>query len=169
MTTMLKSNERGQALIEFALILPLLFLLIINVVNVGNTCRDWITVSNAARAGAVYLSMGPASASGPVTASAAAVKNLLTGTSGDLSSLLHYNDTTYTKVFVYGDGVSGADGAGPADLENSSLFSDCSVRVEYLSKPLIPFWDFPNLGVHLTWPPPAGVWIKKTARTRMLQ
>ena len=48
------TNERGHSLIEFALILPLLFLLIVNVVNFGSFLYAAITVANAARAGAEY-------------------------------------------------------------------------------------------------------------------
>lgn len=165
---MTKSTKRGQALIELALVLPLLFWLIINVVNIGSFCYAWITVSNAARAGAVFLSLGPASAYAPNAPTADAVKSMLVGVSGELSSLGGYNTPSITKVFVFGNNITNADGPGPVDLE-SSLFAGCAVRVEYLSTPLIPFWDFPGLGIHLTWPPPAGVWIKRTVTTRMLQ
>src|SRR5947209_23082 len=55
-----KMNSRnGQTLIEFALVLPLLFLLIVNVVNFGGLFYAVITTSNAARSGAQYMTMGP--------------------------------------------------------------------------------------------------------------
>ena len=44
----------GQALIEFALILPLIFLLIVNVINFGGMLFAWICVSNASRTGVQY-------------------------------------------------------------------------------------------------------------------
>src|SRR5689334_16870203 len=53
-----RHTSRGQALIELALILPLLLLLIVNVVNFGGLLYAWITVSNAARAGAQYSITG---------------------------------------------------------------------------------------------------------------
>jgi len=45
-------ERKGQALIEFILVLPILFLLILNLVNFGGFFYAWITVANAARAGA---------------------------------------------------------------------------------------------------------------------
>ncbi|MFN7998325.1 MAG: TadE/TadG family type IV pilus assembly protein [Bryobacteraceae bacterium] len=162
--------RNGQALIEFALILPLLFLFIINVVNLAGFFYAWINVSNAARNGASFLAMGGAT---PLSAhrslpTATNVKNILTGSSSDLSGLPHYTDSSYTKVFVYATGVPSADGAGPADLE-STAFADCKVEVQYLYKPFITAWDFSRVGIHLTWPPAAGIWVKRSATTRMMQ
>ena len=51
----------GNSLIEFALVIPLLFLLFVNVVNFGGFFYGWITVANAARAGANYRIQGPKS------------------------------------------------------------------------------------------------------------
>src|SRR5260370_29999536 len=56
-----KSSTEGQTLIEFALVLPLLLLLIVNVVNFGAFFFAWITVANAARSGAQYMCLGGAS------------------------------------------------------------------------------------------------------------
>jgi len=52
--------SKGQALIEYILLLPLLFLLIVNLVNFGGFFFAWITVANAARAGADYAILGGA-------------------------------------------------------------------------------------------------------------
>ena len=54
-------KEKGQALIEYALMLPFIFLLIVNLVNFGGLFFAWITVANAARAGADYAVLGGAS------------------------------------------------------------------------------------------------------------
>ena len=48
----LRKNEKGQSLVEFALILPLLLLLIMAIVQFGVVFNGYITVSNAAREGA---------------------------------------------------------------------------------------------------------------------
>src|SRR5258708_28280820 len=42
-------SEGGHSLVEFALLLPLLFLLIVNAVNFGSFFFAWITVAHAAR------------------------------------------------------------------------------------------------------------------------
>src|ERR1041385_260453 len=52
-----KNDCKGQAMIEFALVLPLLFLLIINVVNFAGMLYAWVAVANAARTGAQYMVM----------------------------------------------------------------------------------------------------------------
>ena len=79
-----QQSSRGQALIEFALILPLLFLLIVNVINFGGFLYAWVVVSNAARTGAQYLSMGSAMVHSPTSPSAAQVRTLV---ANDLSAL----------------------------------------------------------------------------------
>src|SRR5689334_9183966 len=60
-----KTRSSGQALVELALILPLLFLLIVNVVNFGGFFYAWISVSNSARSGAQYLVIGGAMLGAP--------------------------------------------------------------------------------------------------------
>jgi hypothetical protein len=42
-------GEDGQAMVEFALVLPLLVLLTIAAVNFGIVVKDWISVTNTAR------------------------------------------------------------------------------------------------------------------------
>src|SRR4051812_9055158 len=52
-----KKSARGGSILEFALTFPLLFLLVINVLNFAGFFYAWITVSNATRAGAQYMIM----------------------------------------------------------------------------------------------------------------
>src|SRR4051812_47431901 len=73
-----RHRERGRSLVEFALLFPLIFLLIVNAVNFGACLYAWITVANAARAGAEYALMGGAMASAPGTPTAAQVTTLIT-------------------------------------------------------------------------------------------
>src|SRR6266702_7896672 len=62
-------RNQGQALIEYLLVLPMVFLLLVNVVNFGGFFYAFITVANAARAGADYAIMGGATvASGHISA-----------------------------------------------------------------------------------------------------
>lgn len=46
------ARERGQALVEFALILPIMLLLICALVDFGRAYYTWLMVTNAAREGA---------------------------------------------------------------------------------------------------------------------
>jgi Flp pilus assembly protein TadG len=54
-----RRSESGSALLELAVISPLLLLLVIGVVDYGRAFYTSITVANAARAGAEYGAQGP--------------------------------------------------------------------------------------------------------------
>ncbi|MEX1253827.1 MAG: TadE/TadG family type IV pilus assembly protein [Dehalococcoidia bacterium] len=45
-------RERGQNIVEFAIMAPLLFLLVFGIIDFGIGLHSWITVTNAAREGA---------------------------------------------------------------------------------------------------------------------
>ena len=79
-----KRHVGGQALIELALVLPLLFLLIVNVVNFGGFFYAWITVSNSARTGAQYMVIGGAMVGGPAPPGFSTVQTFV---QSDLSAL----------------------------------------------------------------------------------
>ena len=57
-----KDEQRGQSLVEFALVLPIFLVLVLGIVDFGMGLRAWITVTNAARegarVGAVYAEAG---------------------------------------------------------------------------------------------------------------
>src|SRR5450759_1453098 len=74
----------GQALIECALVLPLLLLLIVNVVNFGHMFYAWISVANAAGTGAEYYTTGGVSIGGLTMPLVGAVQTLVMD---DLKSL----------------------------------------------------------------------------------
>ena len=91
--TQLERNRAGGSLVEFALMLPLLFVLIANVVNFAGFFYAFIAVANASRSAGDYTIMGsiaysgtdPSGASGPTlkapsdngSAGAQAVANML--------------------------------------------------------------------------------------------
>ena len=50
----MKDRSRGQALIEAALLLPMLLVLMLNGINFGLYIYAWVTVNDAARAAAEY-------------------------------------------------------------------------------------------------------------------
>jgi Flp pilus assembly protein TadG len=55
----MRQRERGQAVVEFALVLPLLCLMALFVIQVGLVVRDSLMVLNAARAGARAAAVEP--------------------------------------------------------------------------------------------------------------
>ena len=173
---------RGQALIEFALILPLLFLLVVNVVNFGGLFYAWITVSQAARSATQLLVtrhayLGHGSAEGlSASATPAQIQALLTDCStvdangnprprGDMCSLP--NQSSVTVAVCSNDQSSGTATPQspetclpPTNPATGAAFTDPepftsvvgTVAVAYRYCPFIPFWEFPALGVHSTLP-----------------
>lgn len=63
-----RSNQRGQGLIEMALLAALLILLLAGVVDIGRAFNSYIVVTNASREGARYGSRFPADGNGIVNA-----------------------------------------------------------------------------------------------------
>ena len=57
MTRFLK-RSRGQSLVEFALVLPMLMILIFGVIDFGMALRSYITLTNATREGGRYAAIG---------------------------------------------------------------------------------------------------------------
>ena len=45
-------NERGQTAVEFALVAPILIVLLLGIIQVGVAFHDYVTLTDAARAGA---------------------------------------------------------------------------------------------------------------------
>ena len=138
----------GQALIEFALVLPLLLLLIVLVVNVGSMMYAWVTISNAARAGAQYAMMGGVSVHGGAPPTAAAVTALVTQ---DLQSLPNRASAVVNLCQNNNATVScsGALLAPPPDPENTAIYCLKSVDVTYTYQPFIRTWTFSGLGISL--------------------
>jgi hypothetical protein len=53
-TVRARTRSRGQALVEFAIILPLLLLLTVGVVDAARIFSSWIALTNGVREGALY-------------------------------------------------------------------------------------------------------------------
>jgi Flp pilus assembly protein TadG len=147
------TQDRGQALIEFILVLPMIFLLIVNLVNFGAFFYAWITVANAARAGANYAIEGASSVSGPgasLTApDAAHITSVIQNDMANLPNLA----TLSVKICTNKNGATtGTCILNPADPE-PSIYTLTTIEVTYTYVPLIPAFSFPHLGVYLTIPP----------------
>jgi Flp pilus assembly protein TadG len=158
-------SSRGEALIELALVLPLLFLFIVNVVNFGAFYFAWITVANAARAGAQYTIMGGASAGSPAPATAAQISTLVTN---DVSSLLNRSSLA-VRVCTNNNGVVTCVGPGaslPSADPEPATYVLATVDVTYTYQPPIALWSFPNLSIRATLPPTA---IHRKGVMRMIQ
>ncbi len=142
----------GQSLLEFAVMIPLMFLLVVNVVNFGGLLYACITVSSAARSGASYMTLGPATVNGPTLPLLATVRSLV---NADLSSL---PNAATVNICTNNNGTvscpmptNPSTGAAYVDPEPSTSVLG-SVQVTYRYCPIIPAWDFSALGVHSTLP-----------------
>src|SRR6188768_643129 len=51
--------SRGQALVEFAIVLPLLAVLLVMAIDFGRVFFGWVSLTNAARIGANYAGYTP--------------------------------------------------------------------------------------------------------------
>jgi Flp pilus assembly protein TadG len=69
-----KSSDSGQAIVEFALILPVLLLIVLGIIQFGRLYSNDETITNATRAGARVAAVSR-TASDPVGATIQAVKN----------------------------------------------------------------------------------------------
>jgi Flp pilus assembly protein TadG len=165
------SSGSGQALIEYVLLLPLIFMLILNMINFAGFFYAWIGVANAARSGADYAALGGASAGSLKQASGA---NLYAMISEDIKGLPNSSslvvqicqNSNGAVSTVYGATCSTTPPAGATDPEPTSYVLTW-VDVTYTYTLFIPAgFQFPNLNVYLTIPPTT---IKRRAIMRMIQ
>ena len=76
-------NERGQALTEFALVLPMIAILLFGIVQFGIVFKDYVTLTDAVRAGARKAVVSRLEAC-PACEAEAAVRRAASGLPGDL-------------------------------------------------------------------------------------
>jgi hypothetical protein len=146
------SGVEGQSLTESTLILPLLFLLIVNVVNFGGFFYAWITVANSVRTGAQYAVLNSASVGSLTPATGAQISALITQDTASLPNkasvtvnVCQNNNGTITTLTGTCTGIA-------SDPEPASYVLT-AVDVTYTYQPFIPLFDFPALHIHATLPP----------------
>jgi hypothetical protein len=141
----------GQALLEIALVLPLLLTLLFNTINFGYFFLVALNISASPRIGASYSTIGFATPTAPALPSVASVKSL---TQADMTGALVNGSSTPVVVCSKIVGLSGtgagqtakcSDGTTPNCGTNpercdpeSPLFLLHRVDVTYSFTPLIP-------------------------------
>jgi Flp pilus assembly protein TadG len=153
-------KRAGQALIEFALIMPLVLLLAVNAVNFGGYIFAWITVAGAARDGAEYMMMSSASSGAPAPATSSQVSALVTS---DIASLLNKASVV---VATCTNNTTAANGCTTLSDPEAPAFTLATVDVTYTYNPFIPLFSFPKLGIGATLPTSS---IHRKAVVRMMQ
>lgn len=143
--------SKGQALVEVALMTPVLFFLMVLAINYGGFFYAWITVANAARTGAQYAILGNVSVGAPGTPTNTAVTNLISGSGSDTSSLI----SSVSVCVNTNSTASAATGTCsftipsiPADPEAPS-YTLTAVDVKYTYSPIIPGFNFPGWGINM--------------------
>ncbi|MBP1920796.1 TadE family protein [Youngiibacter multivorans] len=137
------SGEAGQSAVEFALVLPLLLVLLLGIIEFGWFLNAKITVTGAAREGARYYAIHKDSDTEVETVVATYLNHGIVTTSGTFTTL---SETTVAGVkmavvTVQGE-VSGITGAfnglmaaffGGTVFENNKVLmsSTASMRIEY--------------------------------------
>ena len=117
-------SEKGQEVVEFALVIPLLFLLLFGIIDFSNIIFSYDTISNATREGARYGIIHPTDTSGIELAA----RRLTTGLD---STALHFaitypgNDTirvaaTYDVSLITGFVIDIAGGSPTLRLDSVS-------------------------------------------------
>jgi Flp pilus assembly protein TadG len=150
-------SRKGAALVEAALLMPILLLLILNMANLGIYIFAWITVNNAARAAAEYSAYNGTAVNLPAQPTFAQIQAL---TNNDVSSLPNYAASTNPTLQVCSNtnGTLSCSGSctgvcsTPADPE-PSIYTVNYVDVEYSFTPVFSAFSLPSLGISLTIPP----------------
>jgi Flp pilus assembly protein TadG len=88
---------RGQSLVEFSLIMPVLFLAMTGMLSFGMTMHDYLVLTNGVNSGAQVLSMSRGQTTDPCATASAAVQSAAPSlTTANLSYTISVNGTSYT-------------------------------------------------------------------------
>ena len=175
-------TSSGQSILEFALVLPLLFLLIVNVVNYGGLLYAYITVANASRSGASYMSMGNSSAYGPDVPTVSQIQGVV---HADMASLPRGTTAPVAVCGIQLDGTTKwissypatyATCTMPSSPPTGSTFTDPqsssdmigTVQVQYRYCPFVKGWilTLPDCSADAS---SGGTTITRVAAMRILQ
>ncbi len=114
---LLNRDVRGQALIETALVLPLLLVFVFNTVNFGYFLLVAINLAAAPRTGALYSILGSQTTSSPALPAPGLVNSL---TVGDLTGAIYNGINTKVQVCTASSGFDTSTGLPNCTPYNSS-------------------------------------------------
>ena len=140
----------GAALVEVALVLPLLLMLLLNAVNFGMYIYAWVTVANAARAGAEYATYDGAAVTAPGQPSASQVQGLVTS---DVTTLPNRGSISTTVCYQTGTNSPTCSISGLITAPDAGSYALSAVTVSYTYQPFLSAFNIPSAGVYLTLPP----------------
>jgi Flp pilus assembly protein TadG len=136
----------GSALVETALLLPLLLLLLLNAVNFGMYIYGWISVANAARVAAEYATYNGAAVSAPRQPSTSQIQSVVTN---DVTTLPNNASISTTVCYQVASGTPTCAIPGLIAAPDASSSSLTAVTVSYTYQP---FLSATFVGIPLTPP-----------------
>jgi Flp pilus assembly protein TadG len=153
-------RSSGEAVVEFALVVPLLFLLIVNAFNFGGFIYCWLTVSDAVRAAADYACTDTSTAGSPAPPTVSAITSLVQNATARLPDYSSanpvvtaciYNNGT-TSNFLTSAGCPAGVTSPPADPEpivsgSTTTYATVAVDVTYTFTPILAGSTFLRFGL----------------------
>lgn len=133
-----RTRSRGQSMVEFALVLPILLVFLLTAADFGRAFTAYLTVSGAASEGASFASMSASNADNTNAIRNAALNSLGSG----------------QQIWGVTPSVSVANAAS---LEDDQGYRRVDVTVTYTFTPLF-----------RVWPIPASMPMERTVRMRVL-
>ncbi len=102
-----KNNEQGQAMVEFAMVLPILLVLVFGIIQFGITFNHYLTLTDAVRAGARQAAVSRI-ATDPAGLAEARVRSAAAGSldDADLDVTVTPSDQSGQAVFAQGGDVT---------------------------------------------------------------
>ncbi len=88
------TSTDGVALVEFALVVPVLILLLVGILDTGRAINAYVTISNASREGAHYVALNPTAAPSAVRSSAVVPHAQQLDAAGIAVSVTYNNNVT---------------------------------------------------------------------------
>lgn len=96
-------GDAGVALVEFALVAPVLLVLMIGILDVGRAVNAYVTISNAAREGSRYAALHPTASPGAIESAVRARVVPLDASTVDVTT--SYYDGTAFQTFPPSGGI----------------------------------------------------------------
>jgi Flp pilus assembly protein TadG len=130
-------NERGQSLIEFSLVFPLLMLILTGQLAFGFALHNYVVLTNAVNVGTQLLAISRGQTTDPCATASGAVDNAALGlTAASLSFTYSINGTSYSGTTCTSAASSMVQGAAaqvtatyPCTLAIYSMnISSCTLR-----------------------------------------
>jgi Flp pilus assembly protein TadG len=105
------TSSDGVALVEFALVVPVLILLLVGILDTGRAINAYVTISNASREGAHYAALNPTAAPSAIRSSAVLPHAQQLEAAGISVSVSYKSDVTSSACPVSAPWTSPAPGS----------------------------------------------------------